>query len=274
MVHKEEITALLRALYEASGFRLTLYDATTRAIASYPAGSARICSAVHGTCGMYSACLASDKAAFAKAKSEGGIYVYHCHMGLFEAICPIIQDGLLIGFLMMGQALEDVPGERERVAARLVSLGLSREAADAAVAGIPISSRGTMESFGRIMAACAGYLALSNLLRSNGESPAEAAHAYIEKHYAEHLTIDDLCRRFHCCRATMTASYRRRYGETVSASLARIRLDHARELILAGASVTGAATACGFGDPSYFSKCYRRAFGCAPSRESEENTDA
>ena len=269
MIHKEEIGALLRALYEASGFRLSLHDATAREIAAYPEVASRFCAAVHGQCGLHRACLESDAAAFARARSEGHIYVYRCHMGLYEAISPIYQDGVLLGFLMMGQVLGDAPGERERVAEGLVRLGLGEGEAAAAVAEIPTSSRTMIEAFGRIMTACAGYIALSDLLRANGESPAEAARAYIENHFGEHVTIDTLCRRFHCCRATMTATYKRRYGETVTESLSRIRLTHAREMIAGGVSVTEAATACGFADPSYFSKCFRRAFGYSPSRERE-----
>ena len=267
MIHKEEIGALLRALYEASGFRLSLHDATAREIAAYPEGPSPFCAAVHGPCGLHRACLESDAAAFARARSEGKIYVYRCHMGLYEAISPIYQDGVLLGFLMMGQVLGDGGGEREHVAEGLVRLGgLSEAAARAACEDIPVCSRTMLEAFGRIMSACAGYLAFSNLLRANGESPAEAARAYIENHYGEHLTIDTLCRRFHCCRATMTATYKKRYGETVTESLSRIRLAHAREMIAGGRSVTEAAAACGFADPSYFSKCFRRAFGFSPSR--------
>lgn len=272
MIHREEIGALLRALYEASGFRLSLHDATAREIAAYPEEPSPFCAAVQGPCERLAACLASDAAAFAHARSEGRIHVYRCHMGLSEAVSPICQDGVLLGFLMMGQVLEDTPGERERVIAGLVARGLDREAAEAAVAGIPVCSHAMLEAFGRIMTACAGYIALSDLLRANGESPAEAARAYIENHYGEKVTIETLCRRFHCCRATMTATYRRRYGETVTESLTRIRLAHAREMIAGGLSVTETATACGFTDPSYFSKCYRRAFGYAPSRERRQKT--
>lgn len=266
MIHKEEITALLRALYEASGFRLSLHDATSHEIAAYPEGASPFCTAVHERCGLHPACLESDAAAFAHAREAGQIYVYRCHMGLYEAVSPIYQDGVLLGFLMMGQVLEDTPGERERVAEGLCRMGLSPEEAEAALADVPHSPRATMEAFARIMTACAGYIALSDLLRANGETPAEAARAYIENHFGEHVTIDTLCRRFHCCRATMTATYKRRYGETVTESLSRIRLTHARDMIAAGTSVTEAATACGFADPSYFSKCFRRAFGYSPSR--------
>ena len=70
MIHKEEIGALLRALYEASGFRLSLHDATTREIAAYPEGCSPFCAAVHGPCGLHHACLESDAAAFARKKTQ------------------------------------------------------------------------------------------------------------------------------------------------------------------------------------------------------------
>ncbi len=277
LIHKEEITALLRALYEASGFRLSLHDAMAHEIAAYPEGPSPFCLCTHKTCGLLHRCLESDATALGRARSEGRIQVYRCHMGLYEAVSPIYQDNVLLGFLMMGQVLEDVLGERERVAAGLCARGATPEEAERAVAEIPICSRTTMEAFGRIMTACAGYIALSNLLRANGETPAEAARAYIENHYGEHVTIDKLCRRFHCCRATMTATYKRKYGETVTESLSRIRLENAQKMIAGGASVTEAATACGFADPSYFSKCFRRFFGRSPSSDrgiSKEKVEA
>ena len=104
MIHREEIAALLCALYEASGFRLSLHDATTREIAAYPAVPSLFCSAVHA-CALRPSCVECDAAAFAEAKKAGRIYVYRCHMGLYEAISPIYQDGALQGFLMMGQVL-------------------------------------------------------------------------------------------------------------------------------------------------------------------------
>ena len=38
---------------------------------------------------------------------------------------------------------------------------------------------------------------------------------------------------------------------------------------ISGTTVTEAATACGFTDPSYFSKCFRRAYGYSPSKCTE-----
>ncbi|MBO7341566.1 MAG: PocR ligand-binding domain-containing protein, partial [Clostridia bacterium] len=71
MIHKEEVAALLRALYEASGFRLSLHDATSREIAAYPEGSFPFCAAVCGSGGLHQACLECDANAFARAREEG-----------------------------------------------------------------------------------------------------------------------------------------------------------------------------------------------------------
>ena len=270
MIHREEITALLRALHEASGFRLSLHDASFGEIAAYPEGASDFCSCVHMKEALYRRCMQCDAVAFSAAKATGKLYIYRCYMGLCEAVSPIIQDGVLMGYLMMGQVLEDTPGARECLQEAIRKLDPdSAKTARALVGRIPAISRTALEAFSKIMTACAGYIAMSDLLRANGESPAEAARQYIENHYGEKVTIDTLCRRFHCCRATMTATYKKKYGETVSASLMRIRLNRAREMMAAGSSVTEASSACGFTDPSYFSKCYRRLYGCAPSTERE-----
>ncbi len=270
MIHREEITALLRALNEASGFRLSLHDASFGEIAAYPEGASDFCSCVHMKEALYRRCMQCDAVAFSAAKATGKLYIYRCYMGLCEAVSPIIQDGVLMGYLMMGQVLEDTPGARECLQEAIRKLDPdSAKTARALVGRIPAISRTALEAFSKIMTACAGYIAMSDLLRANGESPAEAARQYIENHYGEKVTIDTLCRRFHCCRATMTATYKKKYGETVSASLMRIRLNRAREMMAAGSSVTEASSACGFTDPSYFSKCYRRLYGCAPSTERE-----
>lgn len=268
MIHREEITALLRALHEASGFRLSLHDASFGEIAAYPEGASDFCSCVHMKETLYHRCTQCDAVAFANAKATGKLYVYRCYMGLCEAVSPIIQDGMLMGYLMMGQVLEDTPGARESMQEAIRRLDPDSAKTARALAGrVPAVSRTALEAFSKIMTACAGYIALSDLLRANGESPAEAARQYIENHYGEKVTIDTLCHRFHCCRATMTATYKKKYGETISSSLMRIRLNRAREMMAAGSSVTEASAVCGFADPSYFSKCYRRFFGCAPSME-------
>ncbi len=266
MILKEEITALLRALYEASGLRLSLHDAAFGEIAAYPEGLSPFCACVAEKKSLRARCYESDAIAFETARTTGKLYLYRCPMGLYEAVSPIFQDGILMGYLMMGQVFDETPLARDRARDNLCREGVDPARAARVVEQIPICTHTLMEAFASIMTACTGYIAMSNLLRANGESPAEAARQYIEKHYSEKVSIDLLCHRFHCCRATMTSSYKQKYGETINRSINRIRLMHARDMLQAGASVMTASAACGFTDPSYFTKCFHRQFGYSPSR--------
>ncbi len=269
MIHKDELTALLRAFHEASGFRLSLHDASQHELAAYPPTQSKFCACIQNRHQLLCRCYESDSSAAEAARESGKPVIYRCHMGLYEAVNPIIKDGVLLGFLMMGQVLDDNPRSVESARDRLVQHGVSPMTAKDVTGLLPRLSRGSMEAFASIMTACTAYLAMSDLLKSNGASPAEAAHHYMENHYAEKVTIDGLCQSFHCCRATMTASYKKKYGETINEALNRIRLEKARELLGEGKSISAVAAATGFSDTSYFSKCYRRRYGHPPGKASE-----
>jgi hypothetical protein len=48
-----------------------------------------------------------DKQAFDYAKRERKQYTYRCHLGLYESVFPIITEKNLIGYLMIGQFIEE-----------------------------------------------------------------------------------------------------------------------------------------------------------------------
>ncbi|MEZ4700250.1 MAG: response regulator [Rhodothermales bacterium] len=63
-------------------------------------------------------------------------------------------------------------------------------------------------------------------------------------------------------------------GQSPNAALRTYRLERARDLLAQGAgTVSEVAYAVGFASPSYFTKCYREAFGSAPTREANEAAD-
>ena len=91
------------------------------------------------------------------------------------------------------------------------------------------------------------------------------ALAYMTGHYAEPVTLDQLAQVAHLSRAHFSVAFRRATGFTPFEYLRRFRMQRARELLLAGATVAEAAAGAGFADPSYFGRVFRRAEGRPPS---------
>lgn len=91
---------------------------------------------------------------------------------------------------------------------------------------------------------------------------------YISHHYQKTIAIDDICltigvSKFHFCRIFKEVT-----ELTVNEFINHFRCTRAQILLQKkGAVIADCGLACGFNDPSYFAKIYRKHFGYLPSVE-------
>lgn len=88
--------------------------------------------------------------------------------------------------------------------------------------------------------------------------------SYINEHLTEELSIEALCAHFFLSRSYLMHSFRNETGYTIGNYITTKRLLYARELILAGASITESCFSCGFRNYSTFSRAYKKQFGTPP----------
>ncbi len=95
--------------------------------------------------------------------------------------------------------------------------------------------------------------------------PLKNALKYIEDHYAETITLDQLARTAGMSRKYFCTYFRHMTGKTPIDHLNGYRMEQACERLLAGGqSVAAVAIECGFNDVSYFSRRFRNAMGMTP----------
>jgi len=88
---------------------------------------------------------------------------------------------------------------------------------------------------------------------------------YIEQHYHEQLTLDELADIGDISRRTLTREFRHAMGYSPIEYLIRLRITHAITLIQdSGATVTDVAFQVGFLDSNYFARQFRALMGCSP----------
>lgn len=160
---------------------------------------------------------------------------------------PVQREVLRDVAALLADAASTQPGRRERLAARLILL-------------------------------LAPALALLDL-----PEPAPAARAvpavarapdlapFVERFLADNLaaplTLEDVAAQLNLSVPTLTRRFRQETGESVMARLHGLRLRQAADLLRAGTtSVKEAGAAVGIPEPSYFCRCFRRAFGVSPRR--------
>ena len=88
---------------------------------------------------------------------------------------------------------------------------------------------------------------------------------YIDEHLAGSLCIEQLCRVACMSRSKFYDQFRHVMGLGPMEYIQQRRLERARELIVAGHSITGACYSVGYQNPSHFSRRFHQQYGMTPS---------
>jgi AraC-like DNA-binding protein len=101
--------------------------------------------------------------------------------------------------------------------------------------------------------------------RMGWERPAiKRVKAYLDEHYAEEISLEDLARIANLSAFHLTRVFRQAIGLPPHAYQAQVRLDHARRLLSQGFSVSYVASETGFFDQAHFTHQFKRYVGVTP----------
>ncbi|MBQ8432229.1 MAG: helix-turn-helix transcriptional regulator [Clostridia bacterium] len=98
------------------------------------------------------------------------------------------------------------------------------------------------------------------------EDPMARVLAYIEEHYAQRITLDDLARLSCSSRSSFCKTFRGAFGCTAVEKITEVRLTAARQRLLSfpEEKISTVAAKCGFEDAGYFCKVYKKRYGIPP----------
>jgi AraC-like DNA-binding protein len=219
------------------------------------------CARLRALPGGEAACRAEDARRFAAAAAAGEAVAYRCHAGLDEAVLPVQVDGVLAGFVMIGQW---------RSCRRPPARAWWRGSGDAELTRlfhrIPFHAparRAHVLAFVRLLV---GHLVERRLVAPGAEGAVARALAELGGAHGRRLTQVQAARLAGVAPSTLSHRFRREVGTSFTAARIQTRLDQADRLLAQGASVRAAAAACGWDDPAYFSRLYRRHRGRPPSQ--------
>ena len=93
----------------------------------------------------------------------------------------------------------------------------------------------------------------------------EAARNILEREFAAQQSLPDLARKVGMSTFQFARVFHELVGSPPHRYLLQFRLEHARQLLLGGGSVTDTCYESGFLNLSHFIRSFRRRFGCSPS---------
>lgn len=270
MKNSIDIETVLRELYTVSGCRVSIHDSEYVEIAAYPHELTSFCRLAQTSPSAYLDCLRGDAEALARVRRTEEPYIYRCRLGLYEAVAPLYQAGVLTGYLMMGQVADSDRDEKENIFQKVKLCfengKLDRDAMRWAISELPTTTAERFSSFVGIMTICAEYITLSGRMNLPVRDLAHMVKKYIHQNYARHFCLDDLCENFRCSKSTLMNSFREAYGTTINRYVTEVRVSRAKRMLAdTDTSVREIAAECGFADQGYFTKVFVAAAGMAPT---------
>lgn len=265
MADIKDIRTILRDLHLVSGFRVSLHGTDFSEISAYPEEISPFCRLVQENPKAKMQCVYTDADAFERARHSGKIYIYRCRFGLCEAACPLYKNGVLSGYLMMGQVRDGLPGTDAAVISEALPYVSDRPELEKAVSSLPSVPREKMLALADIISLCADRLT-DGFAPQNARDLAASAVGYINRNIGKKLTVDIICSAFSCSRSTLMKCFRRDCGVTVNEYIVSRRIDIAKELLqYSELPVSEIASKCGFSDQLYFSRVFSSRVGVPPT---------
>lgn len=93
----------------------------------------------------------------------------------------------------------------------------------------------------------------------------QAVKDYLDQHYAEKITLDDLSETFYINKYYLTRIFKEQFGITITACLLQMRITHAKQLLrFTDLSVEKIGQDCGMNDANYFARMFKKIEGITP----------
>lgn len=267
-VNKSELYSLAKSFYDVSRTMIAIYDADRKIICSYPDKMTPFCTEIRKSAELTRRCLECDENALKRCAETHEIQIYKCHMGLVEIAAPIIQNELVIGYMLFGQITDTRDHTKlfENLEKRTKNFLPDFSALQGAVQKIKYRSESYITAIAKMMEMCAGYIWQNSFISIKNDSVSHALDIYIREHLSEDLSVEAICRCFNICRSTLYSVSKEYFGCGISDYITKCRIDEAKELLKKKLPVWQVAENVGIKDVNYFIRVFKRHTGTTPKK--------
>ncbi len=269
-----ELVELMQDFYSISGIRIVLFDASGEELLAYPRGEQSFCHCMRKDPMFLSKCQESDREAFEKCRRTNKLHISKCHAGLIEASVPMISDGKIIGYMMLGR-ITDKKDKIELIGSIKTHCKDHRidEETEEKIKKIKYRNEKQIRAAAKILDACCEYVRLRQLVHPSGKRLIDSVERFVNEHISEEISVDRICSEFNISRTKLYETVGPYTNGGIAAFIKNKRLEYAKELLkTTDMSISEISDACGFSDYNYFLRLFKHKYGISTKQIRKENT--
>ncbi len=266
MLFTNEMFQIFDHISKAFGFRTSVLDNTFLEVAPLRRSPlCRYCTIIQEELGMLDRCRENDRKQCLLAASTGKTLFYQCHAGLAEALYPLFIEDSCFGYIIVGQfRLES--GIPDVLLSEVRDRNL-RKGMEQAYESLPSYNSEQLKSILRLIEITTSYLIEHRMVTVKTNLLVERLLSFIESNLAAGPAMADAVAAVHRSPSSINQALHAVTGKSFKQLLVSMRMEKAAELLVSEASLSVAEVGCrvGMDDPFYFSRLFRKNFGCSPS---------
>lgn len=268
-LNREKLQEILDCFVEITGIRAAYFDSTVENLSGKNLDSCAFCKSIRQIAAINEGCIRNDETAFNRSKETKSPYLYQCHIGLWEAVVPLMVKDNLAGFLMIGQVKSsDFERTWNDIEAALRSMQTASEKVEDIknkFIQLPVYQMNQIKAALKMLEIIAQNIINSDIILLYNSSLVEKAKEYLKQHYTENISIKVLAAELDISQSSLITLFKREVGATITEYTENLRMGKARELLLLSPlSVKEIAYQCGYVDQNYFSRVFKKSENLSP----------
>ena len=214
-------------------------------------------------------CLCSDNCLFEKCSKSKKAEVHICHAGLVDVAAPVIYNGEVVAYIILGQMKkdEDFNFVKDFVSDLGIDLHRLKEDYDK----MPLYDEEKVMSIANIATMLTKYILFESMLKPETDDVFERVLDYIEKNVYSHITVDDIALGANISKTSLYKYFHHYFNCTVSDYINKKRVEKSVDYLLTtDMSIELISQKVGFLSASYYTRVFKDNMGCTPLKYRKE----
>ena len=256
----EKLKKIIDDLCTLTGLSMAVVDTKHNYIYTNNEAGAKYCRLIQSAPEGKARCHSCDGDMLRRSAENRLPYSHTCHGGLCDTSVPILKDGAIAGYIIIGRVRKgEAPSDE--VVARLSEYGIKKEEVLSAFPTATALTDSQHASLIRLIS----HIIFENAIEIDYGEFINRATEYIAENLQGSLTINDLCRDLFVSKNMLYESFESYFGKTPNEYITDKRIEAAKALLKSKrVSVTATAESVGIYNYTYFSKLFKKKTGMTP----------
>jgi AraC-like DNA-binding protein len=225
------------------------------------------------------ACIAFDRGSVQKRLAiNAAPFLKYCRFGLLETVIPVFIENKLSGSIFIGPFIPHSKTLSPDIL-KAINKPLNNPALEKQRAALPQLTpkiRKAVFAWGLLISAHIENLIKfsSDSVYADSSSRAEKIKAFIDARFKENISLKDLAKALLLCESRISQLLREYFNQSFPELLTEKRMQHARSLLKNSMfSIELIANNCGYSDPAYFHRVFKKHNNLTPKQFRQQFKD-